>query len=119
MHAFFENANQNHRWLLQDVEEQERSYGGYKKSHCFSVIVSCDLSGRIIRIDMTNKGANSDRNMYMGLDMYKKREQFLSPGQHGMADMGPAGDGEVIVQFWQNDSTSWMYRTVYNLDIRR
>ena len=117
--VFFVDGNKNRRWRPGENSEQERAYDGYKKAHAFSILVFCDIYGRFIRIEVSDKGAESDRNMYTTSDVFKNSDESLSTGQHGMADMGFAGSGELVVPYKRNESTMWMYRSIYNKCIRK
>ena len=74
----FFDGNKNRRWRPKDSEMQERAYDGYKKAQLFSVMVFHDLFGRFIRIEITEKGAESDRSIYVDSDIYKRIDLSLS-----------------------------------------
>ena len=78
----------------------------------------CDLFGGFIRVKISEKGAESYRNMYTSSDVYRSSENFLRPGQHGMADMGFAGKRALVVSYKRKEITDWMFRTFYNRHIR-
>lgn len=108
--VFLVDGNKSKRWRPQDKEEQERAYDAYKRAHVFSILSFCDIFGRFIRLEITDKGAESDRTLYVEFDVYRKKSVYLSTGQHGMADMGFAGDGDIVVPYKANESTDWMLR---------
>ena len=91
----------------------------YKKAHVWSVLVFCDLYGRFIRLEISEKGAESDRNMYKSSEVYQNPGEFLAAGQHGMADMGFGGSGALVVPYKRNESTEWIHSSSYNRYIRR
>lgn len=113
------DGNKNRRWRPGDNHEQEFAYDGYKHAHVWAILVICDVFGRFIWLEMTDKGAESDRTLYTESDVYRNSDQYLSLGHHGMADMAFAGVGELVVPFKTNESTSWMYRTEYNSTLRK
>lgn len=117
--VFFVDGNKSKRWRPNHNEEQGRAYDGYKKAHVWSVLVYCNFYGRFIRIEISDKGAESDRSVYSESEVYKYPSTFLSPGQHRMAEMGFAGDGYLVVPCKTNESTTWMYRTLHNRYIRK
>lgn len=78
-----------------------------------------DIFGNYIKVEITRKGAESDRIMYTTSDIYQNPDSYLSEEQHGMADMEYTGDGRIVFPFKRNASTSWMYRTEYNRLIRK
>lgn len=116
--VFFVDGNKARRWRPGENSEQERAYDGYKKTHVWSILVFCDLFGAFTRIEISDKGAESDRNFYTNSEVYKSTESFLSAGQHGMADMGFGGDGALVVPYKRNESTEWLFRTTHNRYIR-
>ena len=56
----FVDGNKNNRWRSESQEEQERAFGGYKKSHTCAIIAFCDLYGNFTCLEITEKGAESD-----------------------------------------------------------
>lgn len=64
-------------------------------------------------------GVESDRNLYTSSDVHHNTELYISNGQHGMADMWFAVDGELFVPYKRNESTSWFYRAKHNKEIRK
>ncbi|PXF47704.1 hypothetical protein BWQ96_02566 [Gracilariopsis chorda] len=117
--VFFFDGNKNKRWRPGDAKEQEKAYDGYKKCHCWALLVFCDIFGRFIRVEISDHGAESDRSLYTNSDVCPNRESYLADGQHGMADMGFAGDGELVVPYKRTESASWLYRTEHYNDIRK
>ena len=111
------NGSKNRRWRPKDSETRERAEDSYKKAHVFSVMVFSDLFGRFIRIEITDKGAESDRTIYVPSDICKRGDLHLSGALHGMADMEFSGDGDLVVPYKRNESTSWLYRSRHNQDI--
>ena len=116
---FFVDGNKNKRWRPGENQEQERAYDEYKKAHVWSVLVFCDLYGRFIRLEISDKGAESDRNMYKSSEVYHNLSDFLAAGKHGMADMGFGGSGGLVVPYKRNESTEWIHRSSYNRYIRQ
>ena len=51
--------------------EQEKAYNGYKRTHAFSMVSFCDLFGRFIWLEITEKGEESDRNLYTQIEVYR------------------------------------------------
>lgn len=61
---FFVDENKNRVCRTGDNERKERASEGYKKTHMFSVRILCDIFGIFIRVEVTNKDAESDRNIH-------------------------------------------------------
>ena len=116
--CFFVDENENMRWRPGEIHEQERAYDGYKKAHVWSVLVFCDFYGRFIRLEIRDKGAESDRNLYTSSEVYQNPGDFLATGRHGMADMGFCGSGALVAPDKRNESTEWIHRSSYNKYIR-
>lgn len=83
------------------------------------MLVFCDLYGRFIRLEISDKGAESDRNLYTSSEVYQNPSDFLTAGQLGMADMGFGGSGALVVPYKNKESTEWIHMTNYNRYIRR
>lgn len=56
-YVFFVYGNKNKRWRPDNREEQEIAYDRYKKSHTWAIVAFCDLFGKFIRLEITDKGA--------------------------------------------------------------
>lgn len=69
-------------------------------------------------VEITNKEADSDRNIYMESPIRWNKEHYLSELGHGMADMGFAGDVDIVVPYKQNESTEWIFRGSHGRNIR-
>ncbi|PXF44638.1 hypothetical protein BWQ96_05633 [Gracilariopsis chorda] len=117
--VFLVDGNKNKRRRPKHSNEQELAYDGYKKSHCYSILLFYDIFGRFIRVEITDHGAESDHSLYTRSDFYRNRERYLFNAQHGMADMGFAGDGELVVPYKRTESTSWLYKNEHNKEIRQ
>ena len=83
------------------------------------MFVFCDFLGRFIRVEISDKGTESDRNMYTNLDVYRVSDHFLCTGQHRMGDMYFAWKGALVVAYKKNQCTERMLRTCYNRHIKR
>ena len=88
---FFVDGSKNRRWRPKDSEILERAYDGYKKVHVFSVMVLCDLLGLFIRIEIKDKGVESDRSIYVDSDIYKRRYPYISEHSTGWQIRGMLG----------------------------
>lgn len=115
--VFLVNENKNKRWTPNEDDLQERAYGGYKKSHCFCILVFCDILGRFIHLEIADHGAELDRLLYTRSDVYRNRELYLSNAQNGMAVMGFAGEGELFAQYIKTENNSWLYKNEHKKDI--
>ena len=91
------NGNKSRRWRPERDAEQEEAYDGYKNAHAWSVLVCCNLFERFIRVEISNEGAESDRNTYTSSDVNCSSDHFLCLRQYGMVDMGFAGKGALVV----------------------
>lgn len=95
--VFFIDGNKNRRWRPQDPQKQEEPYDGYKKCHAWSIAAFTDTFGCLFPLEITNVG--SKRRMYVSSNVFREPEQFLSTGQHGVADMGYTSDGDIFEPF--------------------
>lgn len=77
-----------------------------------------DLFGRFIRILIKDKRPETYRVLYVYSDIYINQDKYLTGCQHGMADMGFLADGDMVFPYKRNESTSWIYRSLQNRDIR-
>lgn len=59
----FVDGHKGRLWRQGNYREQERAYEIYKKAHVWSVVVYCDLFGRFFRLEISGKGAESDRDL--------------------------------------------------------
>ncbi|PXF49312.1 hypothetical protein BWQ96_00886 [Gracilariopsis chorda] len=80
--VFFVDGNKSKRWRAGDEKEQETAYDGYKKCHCWALLVFCDIFGRFIRVEISDHGAESDRSLYTNSDVHRNCESYLADGQH-------------------------------------
>lgn len=106
----FVEGKKNKRWRIKDQNMQERAYDGYKKTHCLSVLVYLCLFVRFITIDISDEGSESDKCVYSNFPIYQNRDLYLTDGQHSVADMGFAVEGDLVMAYRRNESTEWMYR---------
>ena len=112
----FADGNKNKRWRAGDPADQEKAYDGYKKTHAFTVIVFCDLFGRFIHVEIS-KGQRVTETCTK-IQKFTRPDAFLSNGQHGMADMGFGGDGDLVVPYKANESKEWLCRRDHHNNIR-
>lgn len=71
----------------------------------WSVLVLCDLYGPFIRLEISDKGSESDRILYTSVEVYQNPGDFFATGQYGMVDMGFDGSVALVVPEKRNEST--------------
>ena len=98
---------------------QQLRYDGHHKIHCFAVLVWVDVFGTYIRLDISLLGSQHDRGIFNQSGPMRSPNSYFFGEEHCIGDTGFQGEGRVVCPMKSNQGMHFVYRAMFNKDLRR